>query len=79
MTRLTFQPEGPGSQLLHVSGFQDSFIQGEGVRRDIKDLEDLSNVMMLSSLCGLGQAAPFVVTDTLKHFGDAYEQRIRGN
>jgi NADH:ubiquinone oxidoreductase subunit F (NADH-binding) len=55
------------------------FYKGEGVERDIKALEVLSETMMLSSLCGLGQAAPFVVTDTLKYFRSDYEGRIRGN
>jgi len=57
----------------------ERFCRGEGQKRDIKVLEDLSDTMMLSSLCGLGQAAPFAVTDTLKYFRDDYERRIRGN
>ncbi len=55
----------------------EKFYRGEGARKDIKVLESLSDVMMLSSLCGLGQAAPFAVTDSLQHFGDAYEERIK--
>jgi NADH:ubiquinone oxidoreductase subunit F (NADH-binding) len=35
--------------------------------------------MMLSSLCGLGQAAPFAVLDTLKYFREDYEKRYQGN
>lgn len=57
----------------------ERFGRGEGSKKDIKDLEDLSTVMTLSSLCGLGQAAPNAVTDSLRYFGDAYESRIRGN
>ncbi|MFC2002228.1 NADH-quinone oxidoreductase subunit F, partial [Chloroflexota bacterium] len=57
----------------------ERFHQGEGLKRDIKVLNDLAGVMMLSSLCGLGQAAPFAVTDSLQYFGDAYENQIRGN
>ncbi len=57
----------------------ERFCRGEGQEKDIKVLEDLSDTMMLSSLCGLGQAAPFAVTDTLKYFRDDYERRIRGN
>jgi NADH:ubiquinone oxidoreductase subunit F (NADH-binding) len=49
---------------------------GDGAEEDIQALEDLSNVMMLSSLCGLGQAAPIPVLDTLKHFRNDYENRI---
>lgn len=51
------------------------FCKGEGEERDIKILESLSETMMLSSLCGLGQAAPFAVVDTLKYFRDDYESR----
>ena len=57
----------------------ERFGRGEGLKRDIRDLEDLSTVMMLSSLCGLGQAAPNAVTDSLQYFKDAYESRIAGN
>jgi len=39
-------------------------------------LEDLSTTMMLSSLCGLGQAAAIPVLDTLKYFRNDYETRI---
>ncbi len=51
--------------------------KGEGVETDIKVLEKLSEVMMLSSLCGLGQAAPNPVLDSLQYFGDAYQSRIK--
>ena len=57
----------------------ERFYQGEGAKRDIKALMDLAGTMTISSLCGLGQAAPFAVTDSLQYFGDAYENRIRGN
>jgi NADH:ubiquinone oxidoreductase subunit F (NADH-binding) len=57
----------------------ERFSQGEGLIKDIKALEALSETMALSSLCGLGQAAPFAVTDTLKYFRGDYEKRIQGN
>lgn len=56
----------------------ERFCRSEGSKKDIKVLEELSDTMMLTSLCGLGQAAPFAVTDTLKYFRDDYERRIRG-
>ncbi len=49
---------------------------GDGAQEDIQALEDLSHTMMLSSLCGLGQAAPIPVLDTLKYFRNEYENRI---
>ncbi|MEE8414419.1 MAG: NADH-ubiquinone oxidoreductase-F iron-sulfur binding region domain-containing protein [Dehalococcoidales bacterium] len=51
--------------------------RGEGRKNDITVLEQLSSAMMLSSLCGLGQAAPNPVMDSLEHFKSAYEMRIR--
>jgi NADH-quinone oxidoreductase subunit F len=57
----------------------ETLCRGSGSRKDIKALEDLSNTMMLTSLCGLGQAAPFAIVDTLEYFRDDYEKRILDN
>jgi NADH:ubiquinone oxidoreductase subunit F (NADH-binding) len=57
----------------------ERFCRGKGLKKDIQALEDLSNTMMLSSLCGLGQAAPFAIVDTLKYFRDDYEKRTLDN
>ena len=51
-------------------------VKGDGVVEDIKTLEDLSEVMMFSSLCGLGQSAPTAVLDSLEYFRNEYEIRI---
>jgi len=51
--------------------------RGEGLKKDIKVLEELSETMMLCSMCGLGQAAPIPVVDSLEHFRGEYEDRIR--
>jgi len=53
------------------------FSCGEGLEKDIGLLEELSSTMMLASMCGLGQAAPIPVIDTLRYFRDAYENRIK--
>ena len=50
---------------------------GDGNQGDIQTLEDLSSTMMLSSLCGLGQAASIPVLDTIKYFRNDYETRIK--
>ena len=55
------------------------FCRSGGLAKDLKDLENLSGVMMLTSLCGLGQAAPNAVMDSLQYFKDDYESRIGGN
>ena len=57
----------------------ERFCRGKGSKKDIKALQDLSNTMMLTSLCGLGQAAPFAVLDTLEHFRDDYDRRTLDN
>ena len=49
---------------------------GEGAVGDIEALEDLSKVMTVSALCGLGQSSPLPVLDSLKHFRKDYENRI---
>ena len=55
----------------------ESFTKGDGTTKDISVLEELSTVMMLSSLCGLGQAAPIPVVDSLQYFKNDYENRIK--
>jgi len=54
------------------------FCQGEGAKQDIENLESLASTMMLCSLCGLGQAAPNAVVDTLRHYRSDYESRVQG-
>jgi len=55
----------------------ERFSKGEGMEQDIRLLEELSNTMMLASLCGLGQAAPIPVMDSLQHFRNDYQNRIK--
>lgn len=51
------------------------FSRHAGTKKDLQDLEAVSETMKLCSLCGLGQAAPNVVMDTLKYFRDEYINR----
>ena len=60
-----------------MGGILEKFSRGEALERDFKLVEELSNAMMLSSLCGLGQAAPIPVVDSLQYFRNAYESRIK--
>jgi NADH-quinone oxidoreductase subunit F len=55
----------------------EKFSRGDGTERDIRLLKELSSAMILSSLCGLGQAAPNPVLDSLQHFREDYESRIK--
>jgi NADH:ubiquinone oxidoreductase subunit F (NADH-binding) len=49
---------------------------GDGEKNDIQTMEELGQVMMSSALCGLGQAAPVSLLDTLHYFRKEYESRI---
>ena len=55
----------------------ERFASGEARPREIKDLEDLSRVMVITSLCGLGQAAPNGILDSLQYYRDVYESRVK--
>jgi NADH-quinone oxidoreductase subunit F len=55
----------------------DRLRKGDGAPEDIVTLEGLSSLMMKSSLCGLGQAAPVPVLDTLKYFRNDYVNRVK--
>jgi NADH:ubiquinone oxidoreductase subunit F (NADH-binding) len=54
----------------------ERLVKGEGAKEDMIRMETLSKVMIQSSLCGLGQAVPMPVLDTLKYFRDDYQNRI---
>jgi NADH:ubiquinone oxidoreductase subunit F (NADH-binding) len=55
----------------------ERLVNADGQPEDLNTLEELSNVMALSSLCGLGQAASIPMLDTLKYFRNEYETRIK--
>ena len=49
---------------------------GAGVDEDIELLEDLSHVIIDTSVCGLGKSAPNPVISSLKYFMEEYEEHI---
>ncbi len=51
--------------------------KGEGVDEDLVLLEDLSNMVVESSLCALGGSAPNPVLTTLKYFRQEYETHVK--
>jgi NADH-quinone oxidoreductase subunit F len=56
----------------------DRICNGDGRDGDIKLLQDLSQVMIDTSLCGLGLTAPNPVLSTIKYFRTEYEAHIKG-
>ena len=51
--------------------------KGEGEMEDLRLLEELSQDIQVSSLCGLGQTAPNPVLSTLRYFRDEYVAHIK--
>ncbi|WBW95618.1 NuoF family protein [Oceanirhabdus sp. W0125-5] len=51
--------------------------QGNGKKEDIDNLEDLANVVIKSSLCGLGKTASNPVLSTLNYFRNDYEALVK--
>ncbi len=51
-------------------------VAGEGRHGDIEELEDLSEMIRDSALCGLGQTGPNPILSTLKYFRHEYEAHI---
>jgi len=67
----------PCREGLHQMGrILNRICRGEGKEGDIELLEDLSLVMIESSLCGLGLTAPNPVLSTLRYFREEYEAHI---
>jgi NADH:ubiquinone oxidoreductase subunit F (NADH-binding)/(2Fe-2S) ferredoxin len=50
--------------------------EGTGKEGDIEKLERLGEMIIKSSLCGLGQSAPNPVLSTIKNFREEYEEHI---
>jgi NADH:ubiquinone oxidoreductase subunit F (NADH-binding)/(2Fe-2S) ferredoxin len=51
---------------------------GKGKEDDIERLEEMGNLIKLTSLCGLGQTAPNPVLTTIRYFRDEYVAHIVG-
>jgi NADH:ubiquinone oxidoreductase subunit F (NADH-binding)/NADH:ubiquinone oxidoreductase subunit E len=49
---------------------------GQGVKADIDELEDLAIKIKKTSLCGLGTTAPNPVLSTIRYFRDEYEAHV---
>ena len=51
--------------------------EGKGTMEDIDRLEELSNIIKDTALCGLGQSAPNPVLSTLNYFKDEYIEHVK--
>ena len=46
----------------------EGILEGNGSWADLELIEELSATMALTSICGLGQAAPNPILSVIKHF-----------
>jgi NADH:ubiquinone oxidoreductase subunit F (NADH-binding)/NADH:ubiquinone oxidoreductase subunit E len=63
-----------GSQKLVV--LLSAWAQGKGSTNDLALIDELSNAMRLTSICGLGQVVPAPIASVLKHFREEVDSHI---
>ena len=59
--------------LIQTQILLDRFIDGTAQQKDLDLLKVLIDTISVSSICGLGQAAPTSIKTALKYFGDAFK------
>ena len=62
--------------LIQTQILLDRFIDGKAVQKDLDLLEVLIDTISVSSICGLGQAAPTSIKTALKYFRDAFKVNV---
>lgn len=62
----------------HVYNILDKFSKGTATKEDFEHLERLSKTMVLTSSCGLGQAATTALDSCLKHRKAEFEAHLQG-
>ncbi len=61
----------------HLYELLDRIVRGRGDGESLQKLEELSDLLRHTSLCGLGQSAPNPVLSTLRYFRQEYEAHLR--
>jgi bidirectional [NiFe] hydrogenase diaphorase subunit len=61
---------------VQMHGLLTKIEAGTATRFALTQLEDLADMVKLTSLCGLGQSAPNPVLSTLRHFRHEYETKL---
>ncbi len=61
-----------------MHGLLDKIAKGQGTPADLVLLEELCEVVQMTSLCGLGQTAPNPVLSTLRYFRHEFEDKLQG-
>lgn len=61
----------------HLVRMLDTVLEGGGRHDTLEPVNDVSEAMELSSICGLGQAAALPLTSARRHFPEEFEARCR--
>lgn len=62
--------------LKNMFNILNKILSGRGSKEDLELLEELSDTIRVTSLCGLGQTAPNPVLTTIRYFREEYERLI---
>lgn len=62
---------------IHLRDLLDKILSGQAIANDIKTLEELSELLKTTSLCGLGQSAPNPVLSALRYFRNEFEELLK--
>ncbi len=54
----------------------EGIAQGTGSTHDLDTIDELAEAMQLTSICGLGQAAPLPITSVIRYFRDEIERHV---
>jgi bidirectional [NiFe] hydrogenase diaphorase subunit len=65
-----------GTRQMH--GILEKITEGRATPADLALLEELCDLVLNTSLCGLGQGAPTPVLTTMKYFRQEYEAHLQG-
>jgi NADH:ubiquinone oxidoreductase subunit F (NADH-binding) len=63
-----------GSQKL--VGMLSAWTHGKGSASDLALIDELSNALRLTSICGLGQVVPAPIASVLKHFREEVDSHV---
>jgi NADH:ubiquinone oxidoreductase subunit F (NADH-binding) len=53
-------------------------MDGKGTVEDLKVIDELSDVLLMASICGLGQVVPAPILSVLEFFKDEVDAKMRG-
>jgi len=63
--------------IVHLLVLLDRFILGEAEKKDLETMKTLIQTIELTSICGLGQAAPTALKTTMRYFPEVYAAGIK--